>query len=165
MVEVCLQQLGKLPGPELENAMDRESYSLTAGLALGLITMGRGEALAVGSLADLHLPNLLHNYMLGGPRPKLSNSMLDRPQSDQIKEGDNINTDITSPGATLALGMMYWNSGNENIAAWMNAPDTMFLLDFVRPDFLMLRTLAKGLILWDRILPSVEWVESQVRLK
>ena len=41
MVEVCVQELGKLPGPELENAMDRESYSLTAGLALGVITMGQ----------------------------------------------------------------------------------------------------------------------------
>ena len=38
----------------------------------------------------------------------------------------------------------------------------MFLLDFVRPDFLMLRTLAKGLILWNKIHPSVEWMESHV---
>ena len=40
MVEVCLKELGKPPGPELENSVDRESYSLTAGLALGLIAMG-----------------------------------------------------------------------------------------------------------------------------
>merc|ERR1719237_116119 len=43
MVEVCLKELGRLPGPELENCVDRESYSLTAGLALGTITMGKGE--------------------------------------------------------------------------------------------------------------------------
>ena len=30
-----------------------------------------------------------------------------------MQEGDNINIDITSPGATLALGMMYWNSNNK----------------------------------------------------
>jgi hypothetical protein len=31
----------------------------------------------------------------------------------------------------------------------MEAPDTQFLLEFVRPDFLMLRVIARGLILWD----------------
>ena len=46
--------------------------------------------------------------------------------------------------------MLYWNTGNRNIAAWLAAPETIFLLDFVRPDFLMLRTLARGLVLWDR---------------
>jgi hypothetical protein len=35
---------------------DREGYALAAGLALGLITLGRGRA-AVG-LADLHLEDL-----------------------------------------------------------------------------------------------------------
>lgn len=44
----------------------------------------------------------------------------------------------------------------------MQAPNTQYLLDFVRPDFLLLRVLARGLILWDSILPSKEWVESNV---
>jgi anaphase-promoting complex subunit 1 len=42
----------------------------------------------------------------------------ERPPSYQIKEGDNVNIDVTSPGATLALGMLYWGTGNRNIAAW-----------------------------------------------
>jgi len=162
MVEVCLKELGKPPGPELENCVDRESYSLTAGLALGLITMGRGESLVVGSLADLNLTDVLHNHMLGGPRPPANSSSREKQQSYQIKEGDNINIDITSPGATLALGMLFWRSGNKNIASWLTAPNTIFLLDFVRPDFLMLRTLAKGLILWDDIQATVAWIESHV---
>jgi anaphase-promoting complex subunit 1 len=44
----------------------------------------------------------------------------------------------------------------------MEAPDTQYLLDFIRPDFLLLRVLAKGLIMWDNIEPSREWVESNV---
>ncbi len=52
MVEVCVQELGKLPGPELENAMDRESYSLTAGLALGIITMGQGCIISLSFFHD-----------------------------------------------------------------------------------------------------------------
>ena len=71
MVEVCLKELGKPPGPELENCVDRESYSLTAGLSLGLITMGEGEDLVTGGLADLNLPESLHNHMLGGPKKRI----------------------------------------------------------------------------------------------
>jgi len=40
------------------------------------------------------------------------------------------------------------------IADWMKAPDTQYLLDFVRPDFLLLRIIACSLILWDDILPT-----------
>ena len=161
MVEVCLKELGRLPGPELENCVDRESYSLTAGLALGTITMGKGESLVAGRLADLRLPEVLHNHMVGGPRPS-QGATRERPPSYQIKEGDSINIDVTSPGATLALGMLYWKSGNEAIASWMDAPETSFLLEFVRPDFLLLRTLAKGLIMWDSVSPSLSWIESHV---
>ena len=37
MVEVMLREIGREPGPELENW---ESYALSAGLALGMITLG-----------------------------------------------------------------------------------------------------------------------------
>jgi anaphase-promoting complex subunit 1 len=172
MVEVCLRELARPPGPELEHAADRESYSLTAGLALGLITIGLGEQLTAGVLADLNLADLLHSLMVGGPRSATAAALArpsfggvrgePRPPSYQIKEGDTINIDVTSPGATLALGMLYWGSGNRRIADWMAAPETIFLLDFVRPDFLMLRTVARGLILWHSVMPSIDWVESHV---
>ena len=40
MTEMMLKEIGRTQGPELDFAVDRESYSLTAGLALGLITLG-----------------------------------------------------------------------------------------------------------------------------
>lgn len=40
MVEVTLREIGHTPGPELEFAENRESYSLAAGMALGMITLG-----------------------------------------------------------------------------------------------------------------------------
>lgn len=92
------------------------------------------------------------------------------------QEGDTINVDVTCPGATLALAMIYlktnnryrpgnsWNSNCpavgcaevwncwdvtwnpfsfampcRSIADWLKAPDTMYLLDFVKPEFLLLR--------------------------
>lgn len=43
----------------------------------------------------------------------------------------------------------------------MNPPDTTYLLDFVRPDLLLLRIIARGLILWDDILPTQDWLDHQ----
>ena len=40
LVKVLLQEIGRPPGPEMENATDRESHSLTAGLALGMVMLG-----------------------------------------------------------------------------------------------------------------------------
>ena len=62
----------------------------------------------------------------------------------------------------MMTAIMFISSGNKNVAAWMEAPDSQFLLEFVRPDFLMLRTLAKGLVMWDDITPTAEWVDSHV---
>ena len=42
MAEVLLGEIGRPPGPEMENSIDRESYSLAAGLALGFVTLGKG---------------------------------------------------------------------------------------------------------------------------
>ena len=42
MAEVLLGEIGRPPGPEMENSVDRESYSLAAGLALGFVTLGKG---------------------------------------------------------------------------------------------------------------------------
>lgn len=54
----------------MENCVERESYALTAGLALGLVTLGRGEN--APGLADLKLPDILHRYMTGGRKDMLS---------------------------------------------------------------------------------------------
>ena len=40
MVQVVLNEISHPPGPDLEFAENRESYSLAAGLSLGLITLG-----------------------------------------------------------------------------------------------------------------------------
>jgi len=68
---------GRPPGPEMENSVDRESYSLAAGLALGHVVLGQGAHLA--GLADLAMPDKLHYYMVGGRRrPLTGNSLCDK---------------------------------------------------------------------------------------
>ncbi|XP_026795079.3 anaphase-promoting complex subunit 1 isoform X1 [Pangasianodon hypophthalmus] len=160
--EVLLAEIGRPPGPEMEYCTDRESYSLAAGLALGMVCLGHGSNLI--GMTDLNVPEQLYQYMVGGHRRTHTgiNREKHKSPSYQIKEGDTINVDVTCPGATLALAMIYLKTNNRSIADWLKAPDTMFLLDFIKPEFLLLRTLARCLIMWDEILPNEEWVTSNV---
>ncbi|XP_071832099.1 anaphase-promoting complex subunit 1-like isoform X2 [Apostichopus japonicus] len=163
MAEVLLGEIGRPPGPELENCADRESYSLAAGLALGMVLLKHGSD-AVG-LSDLELANQLYLYMAGGhKRPSSHYNSLDTGKSPcyQIQEGDQVNVDVTSPGATLALGLMFLQTGNKAVAQWLAVPETPYLLEFVKPDFLLLRTLSRGLVLWDDIRPTEDWIKSNI---
>ncbi|KAL9954101.1 hypothetical protein ACROYT_G041596 [Oculina patagonica] len=139
MAEVLLSEIGRPPGPEMENAVNRESYSLAAGLALGLVMLEHGNEAA--SVADLKIADQLYHYMVGGQSKPQTGTQKEKFKSPsyQIKEGDSVNINVTGPGATLALGLMFMKTNNTSVAAWFDAPDTQFLLDFIRPDFLLLR--------------------------
>uniref|UniRef100_W4VRH0 Putative anaphase-promoting complex apc subunit 1 meiotic check point regulator/tsg24 n=1 Tax=Corethrella appendiculata TaxID=1370023 RepID=W4VRH0_9DIPT len=162
IAEVLLQEIGSPPGPEMENYVESESYSLTAGIALGLVGLGQGEKST--SLSDLAIPDTLHYYMIGGNKRPLSGSQKEKYKlpSFQIKEGEAVNLDITAPGATLALGLMYFGSKNQAMSNWMKPPDTTYLLDLMRPDLLLLSILAKNLVMWDDIECTTEWAYNQV---
>lgn len=89
-------------------------------------------------------------------------------------------------------------SSNSAVIDWLRVPDTQFMLDQVRPDFLMLRvclfptkqvikkmainliilieiyfillmnifecfqTISRGLVSWDFVVPSFEWIKSMI---
>ncbi|XP_048448536.1 anaphase-promoting complex subunit 1-like, partial [Rhincodon typus] len=115
-------------------------------------------------MSDLNVPDQLYQYMVGGHRrtqPGIHREKHKSP-SYQIKEGDTVNVDVTCPGATLALALLYLKTNNRSIADWLRAPDTQYLLDFVKPEFLLMRTLARGLIMWDEIKPNSTWINSNI---
>lgn len=58
--------------------------------------------------------------------------------------------------------MMYVKSDDNQAAAWLALPDTLALLDTVRPDCLLIRVMARSLVLWNSVLPTVDWVERQL---
>ncbi|KAL4715619.1 hypothetical protein ACJJTC_006198 [Scirpophaga incertulas] len=156
--QVLLNEIGKPPGPEMENCVEREGYALAAGLALGLVCIRAGPA------APDHIAERLRTYMLGGDKHPLTGAQKEKYKqgSFAIREGQTVNLDVTSPGATVALGLIYLRSNNASLAEWLKAPTTAYQLDFVRPDLLMLRIIARGLVLWDSIEASEEWIEEQV---
>lgn len=73
ITEVLLAEIGRPPGPEMENSVDRESYSLAAGLALGLVTLKQGGR--PSGLSDLNVPDNLHYYMVGGNKRPLEGNL------------------------------------------------------------------------------------------
>lgn len=48
------------------------------------------------------------------------------------------------------------------VASWLEAPQSEYMLGFVCPDLLLLRIISHGLILWDDVQPTIDWVESHV---
>ncbi len=281
MAEFLIGEIGRRPVND-RGCVDRESYALSAGMALGLLTLGQGgmtgpkqdddeedkaegvdEASKDGGqkedggsgsgkkqgggrfaysayqgLADLRLEDRLHHFMVGGSgRTSYSNSevhwmandnryALDRngihfgrggglrgvggalrsmhqrfggsavpsaidlsdpisgggggatakkdsggggdgngaSSCSRIFEGPQVNIDVTSGGATIALGLMYLKTGNAAVADRLRVPQTLFLLDYVRPDLLLLRQMCLGLVTWDAVRPSLGWISAQVPL-
>ncbi|CAJ0745499.1 1491_t:CDS:10 [Entrophospora sp. SA101] len=101
---------------------------------------------------------------LGGKLTATSSS-----SSTSSTEGSNLgstnnvnNINVTSPSATIALGLLYLKTNKLNIANKIPIPETEFYLDYIRPDFLLVRILARNLIMWDNIRSSQNWVENHV---
>lgn len=163
MTEVLLGEIGRRASDSI--SVDREGYSLAAGIALGFVTLGRGNG--APGLADLRIEDRLRRFMTGGKDPDASTgagagNYASQAQCSRIKEGEVVNVDITAPAATLALGLMYLRTNNVAVGEQLSIPDTHFLLDYVRPDFILLRVLAKNLVLWDSVEPTKEWAEKQI---
>ena len=177
MTEVMLGEIARPPTNELLGC--RESYSLAAGLSLGFIALGRGCDAA--GLADLHVEDTLGAYIHGhAPVPNVlyANTSRGAPtfcggssrgssiaaRCYRIREGPRVNVDVTAAGATLALGLIFAKTGNASVAAQLEVPRTTHALHCIRPDLILLRVLARNLILWHDIRPTSVWLESQLTL-
>ena len=226
IVEILLAEIGSQPSGE-RGDFGREGYTLAAGFALGLTTLGLGDN-AIG-LADLKIKERLRRYSIGGSAHakgfsgnyggangptlrKISNYYTDgssgggrrgddnyinyapvvatfeeneyQEEDDivtngraggesgagtgaggsmsngDVIEGNEVNVDLSAPGAMLALGLMYLKTNDEDAAEHLCVPSTRYELDHTQPDFVLLRVVAKSLILWDSVRPTRKWVES-----
>jgi len=168
MTELLVAEIGRRPSDRALH--DREGYSLAAGFALGCVCLGLG-ADAPG-LADLQLHTWLLRYIHGGPdMPMPGAATRDQKQnpnhdpatcSSVIAEGEGINVSITSPAGCVALALMFLRTNCEAVASRIVIPQNIFQLDYIRPDFAMLRLVARCLIMWDSIEASSEWVYDQL---
>ena len=64
ITEVLLAEIGRSPGPDTTDTCSREAHALGAGLALGMVVLGKGDD--TPALADLQIAERLRQYMEGG---------------------------------------------------------------------------------------------------
>ena len=223
MVEILLAEIGAQPSGE-RGDFGREGYTLAAGFALGLTTLGLGDN-AIG-LADLKIKERLRRYAIGGSAhakgfsgnyggangPSLRKTSIyygdgtsggskriddsyvnydpviatfeeneyqaeddimmngknggvgaggsSSMNNGYVLEGNVVNVDLSAPGAMLALGLMYLKTNDEDATEHLCVPSTRYELDHTQPDFVLLRVVARSLILWDSVRPTRRWVES-----
>lgn len=82
--------------------------------------------------------------------------------SHVVLESEHLDTDVTSPAATFALALFFLKTNNIEQARFFKIPETEQELDQIRYDFVLLRVLAKALVLWDGILPTEDWIQSML---
>ncbi|WVZ98102.1 hypothetical protein U9M48_043581 [Paspalum notatum var. saurae] len=161
-MKILLGEIGRRSGGD--NVLEREGYAVAAGSALGFVALGHGSD-AFGFM-DTFLDRLFE--YIGSKEvyhEKHLNSTTADDQSGntgQMMDGAQINVDVTAPGAIIAIALIFLKAESEEIAARLSIPNTYFDLQYVRPDFVMLRIIARNLILWSRIQPTKGWIDSQI---
>lgn len=121
-----------------------EGYRLAAGFALGFINLGSGKDLR--GLHDMNLVERLQGLAVGAKKVAIVHIL-----------------DKATAGATVALALIYMKTNDEVLARKLDVPDTVHLLDYVRPDIFLLRTVASNLIMWDGIRGTFDWIRSKLR--
>ncbi|KAF9112479.1 Anaphase-promoting complex subunit 1 [Mortierella sp. AM989] len=163
MAEVMLSEVGSASGDSVDSLNSlQECHSVSAGFGLGFITLGQGNK-SMG-LRDMKIVDVLVSYMPGTTDKNHGvRSLADSAQGEEYGwNRRQAGIDMTSAGATVAMGLMYLKTNSKSIASKLGVPETQFLLDYVTPDLLMLRVICKAIVLWDSIIPTKSWVLSQI---
>ncbi|RVW42311.1 Anaphase-promoting complex subunit 1 [Vitis vinifera] len=162
-MQILLGEIGRLSGGD--NVLEREGYAVSAGFSLGLVALGRGED-ALGFMDTL--VDRLFQYV-GGKElhnerflPLTSSTDHHYRGAGQVMDGTPVNVDVTAPGAIIALALIFLKTESEVMVSRLSIPHTQFDLQYVRPDFIMLRVIARNLIMWSRVHPSKDWIQSQI---
>ncbi|KAK7935849.1 Negative regulator of mitosis [Apiospora marii] len=143
MSEIMMSEISHIETGDEEEPLRSECYRLAAGFALGFINLGKGSDLK--GLHDMRITEQL--LMLASTSKKVELvHILDR----------------SSAAAIVAIALIYMKSDDHIVARKIDVPDAMLQFDYIRPDLLLLRTLAKHLILWSEIKPNHDWVRKNL---
>ncbi|QPG73328.1 hypothetical protein FOA43_000638 [Brettanomyces nanus] len=142
MTEMLLSQISSVLNITDKKRVN-EGYRLASGVSLGYINLGAGEYLKDNT--DTHVIDQLFS---------LATLIRDIETVEEL--------DKSCGGAIMALMFMFLRTNNLEAAEKLRIPSTRQLLDYVRPDFLMLRCLAYNMIMWDLVDVTPSWVERQI---
>ncbi|KAH8903384.1 hypothetical protein BR93DRAFT_902379 [Coniochaeta sp. PMI_546] len=143
MSEIMLSEIEHVDDEDEENPLRDESYRLAAGFALGFINLGKGADLK--GLYDMRLTEKLLTVATATKKVELVH-VLDR----------------SAAGAVMAIALIFMKSNDHIVARKIDIPDSVLQFDYIRPDILLLRTLAKNLIMWSKIEPRFEWIKASI---
>jgi len=120
-----------------------EGYRLAAGFALGYINLVQGRELR--GLHDMRITERLLTMAIATKKVNVVHI-----------------ADKATAGATIAVALIFMKTQDQPLARKIDIPDTAHQFDYMRPDQFLLRTVARHLIMWDNIKPSVEWITKQL---
>lgn len=129
-----------------------EAYAISSGFAYGLIMLGCGNQ--YGGPADAGILGTFKYLLEGGRGTHL-------PGAKKNVEGI-LNTAVTSPAAAIALGLTFLQTGRQDVADLLEVPQSVDRLDHVRNDLVLLRTVCRQLIMWDKLSCTKASIESLV---
>ncbi|KAI4225951.1 MAG: hypothetical protein L6R40_008323 [Gallowayella cf. fulva] len=148
MSEIMLSEIENTAQEENANPLEDyrdEGYRLAAGFALGYINLGRGRDLK--GLHDMQIVERLLVLAIGTKKADLVHIL-----------------DKATAAATVATALIFMKTNDVTLARKIDVPDTIHQFDHVRPDILLLRTVARHLIMWDHIRPDAAWMHKQLPL-
>ncbi|KAF2968195.1 hypothetical protein GQX73_g5397 [Xylaria multiplex] len=143
MSEIMMSEIEHVETEDDEEPLRTECYRLAAGFALGFINLGKG--------ADL---KGLHDM-------RITEKLLTLASATKKVEQVHI-LDRSSAAAVVAIALIYMKSEDHIVARKIDVPDATLQFDYIRPDILLLRTVAKHLILWSEMEPTNEWIRKNL---
>lgn len=143
MSEIMLSEIEHIDEEDEEEPLRSECYRLAAGFALGLINLAKGNDLK--GLHDMRLTEKLITSATATKNVEIVH-VLDR----------------ASAGAVMAIALVFMKSGDQIVARKIDVPDSVMQFDYVRPDILLLRTVAKNLIMWSKVEPTFAWIQKSL---
>ncbi len=149
--DMCLKEISREDLAQANLLNDhREAYITSAALAFGMIMLGKGADIP----ADMEMVDRLNVLIHGEPSLLLGSNLTNKQAKFDLT--------LTSPAATIAIGLMYLRTERKDIADILTLPDTALSLNAIQPSFLLIRVIARSLIMWNGITPSLEWLQNQI---
>ncbi|KAM0321949.1 hypothetical protein ACHAQA_009846 [Verticillium albo-atrum] len=139
MSEIMMSEVEHVGEDDSPEPLRSECYRLAAGFSLGFINLGKGNDLK--GLHDMKLTEKLISIATASKKVEMV-QMLDR----------------AAAGAVMALALIFMKSEDYIVARKIDVPESIVQFDYIRPDILLLRTVAKNLIMWSQVEPSFDWV-------
>ncbi|GKT90156.1 20S cyclosome subunit [Colletotrichum tofieldiae] len=139
MSEIMMSEIEHFDEEDEDEPLRSECYRLSAGFSLGLINLGKGNDLR--GLHDMKLTESLVTIATATKKVEMVH-VLDR----------------AAAGAVMALALIFMKSEDHIVARKIDVPESIVQFDYIRPDILLLRTVAKNLIMWNKIQPTFEWI-------